>query len=112
MPKQKSKDNHPQLNHTTKVRSALVRMLDGTPRKTIIRSGGITKSSLSRGIRSALKGYNIGESGHRQKLSNVDEAVLEEWILELIRRGETVLPCTVIQLVFLFTITNEIIIFY
>ena len=112
MPKQKSKDSHPQVNQSTKVRNALISMLNGTPRKTILQSGSITKSSLSRGIRSAVKGYNMGESGRRQKLSNADEATLEEWILELIRRGETVFPCTIIQLVFSFTITNEIIIFY
>ena len=71
----------------------------GESRRSVATREGCALSSLSRGVRSALKGYNIGIPGHRQKMNVWDEKCLEEWIIDLINVGETVFPSSVIKMV-------------
>ena len=78
---------------------ALKRIQQGESRRKIVSQRLCTYSSISRSIHSLVKGYNIAEPGHRQKMNSQDEANLESWILELIKRGETVFASTVIKMV-------------
>ena len=93
---------HKPINSTAiKQRSidALKRLQKGETRKKIVSDRITTYSSISRSIHSLVKGYNTGEPGHRQKMNTQDEDTLENWILELIKHGETVFATTVIKMV-------------
>ena len=89
------------LDDTIKKRriEVLQRLQRGESRKKIVSQRLGTFSSISRSIHSVVKGYNVGEPGHRQKMNTQDECNLESWILELIKRGETVFASTVIKMV-------------
>ena len=56
-------------------------------------------AGIVRAERAICNGFEACRSGRHQKLNDHDELILENWILELLERGETVHSCTVIQMV-------------
>ena len=93
----------PKLSDTAIIKKrrieALKRIQRGESRRKVVAQRLGTFSSISRSIHSLVKGYNVAEPGHRQKMNTQDEANLEGWILELVKRGETVFASTVIKMV-------------
>ena len=71
----------------------------GIPRSQIIAAHLATRSSLSRALTSAAKGFQIGDKGTHQKLSAADEKILEEWITEFLEQGESMFPWKIMSLV-------------
>ena len=71
----------------------------GIPRSEIIAANLATRSSLSRALRSAAKGFEIGDKGTHQKLSEADEIILERWINEFLEQGESMFPWKIMSLV-------------
>ena len=70
----------------------------GESRRKIESQRLCTHSSIRGSIHSLVKGYNIAEPGHRQKM-NTHKANLESWIVEHIKRVETIFAPTVIKMV-------------
>ena len=74
----------------------------GIPRSDIIAANLATRSSLSRALKSAAKGFQIGDKGTHQKLSPADEKILEQWINEFLEQGESLFPWKIMSLVCIF----------
>ena len=74
-------------------------MLYGVPRSEVIAEKLATRSSLSRALRSAARGFEIGDKGTHQKLSVADEKILEQWITEFLEQGESMFPWKIMSLV-------------
>ena len=74
----------------------------GVTRSEIIAANLATRSSLSRALKSAAKGFQIGDKGTHQKLTAADEKILERWITEFLEQGESMFPWKIMSLVCLF----------
>ena len=74
----------------------------GISRSEVIAAKLATRSSLSRALRSAARGFEIGDKGTHQKLSVADEKILEQWITEFLEQGESLFPWKIMSLDYCF----------
>ena len=93
-----SKDSNTD-DHSKRMLQAIRSIRTGESRRMVAARHHCALSSISRGVRAALKGYPIGKTGHRQKMNEWDEACLERWIVDMINHGETVFSTSVIKMV-------------
>ena len=64
--------------------------------------------SLTRAREAEAMGYDIGMHGQRRKLSRADRQLLCDQITKALSEGQHIYPSTVVQMVFLFNIFNDL----